>query len=138
MRLLSFGGMADTTSGISCPRCLRNGARGWSKGNNSAAQWNQDAAIKELQGKRSRAKELVGKSAVEQWAINSSVHFNEWANLDSHEFAQVVASFRELLENLRCEHEACKSYLYLSPNKGNPETLRCNCGSVNINLKVSN
>ena len=120
------------------PPMLKEWRKRLEQGQKSATQWNQEAAIKELQGKRSKAKELVGKSAAERWAINPSVHFNEWANLDSYEFAQVVAAFRELLENLRCEQEACKSYLFLSPNKGNPEALRCNCGSVNINLKLSN
>ena len=68
-------------------------------------------------------------------AINSSVHFNEWANLQSHELQEVVDAFKELLENLRCENEHCKSYLYILPHKGSGEEMRCNCGTININLK---
>lgn len=108
------------------------------QGEKSAAKWNHAEAIEELKQKRLTAKKLIAQTNVELWAINPSVHFNDWANLDSHEFSHVVAAFKELLENLRCVQDVCKSYLYLSLNKGKPETLRCNCLSVNINLKLTN
>ena len=120
------------------PPVLKEWRKRLQQGEKSAAKWNHEEVIEELKQQRLIAKELVGQTNVEQWAINPSVHFNEWANLDSHEFAHVVAAFKELLENLRCVQDICRSYLYLSPNKGEPETLRCNCGSVNINLKLKN
>ena len=76
--------------------------------------------------------------AGEKWAINPSVHYSEWANFEGHEFQEVVDAFKELLENLRCENESCKSYLYVSMHKGKAEEMRCNCGATNINLKTGN
>ena len=87
--------------------------------------------------KRAIAKKLIAKSNIELWHINPSVHFNEWENFQSHEFQEVVDAFKELLENLRCENEYCKSYLYILPHKGHAEELRCHCGATSINLKTS-
>lgn len=116
--------------------------KGWREklreGEESAIHWKQDAAKTGLQEMRKKAKALVAKTNVGQWAINPSVHFNEWANLDAHEFREVVESFKDLLVHLRCEQPACKSYVYLSPRKGSAEALRCNCGVTNINLRKTN
>ena len=84
---------------------------------------------------RASAKALIAKSETEKWAVNSAVHYNEWANFEAHEVEEVVAAFRELLEKLRCDNDACRSYFRVSPYKGPREAMRCNCGKVNINLK---
>ena len=133
---VKFRGDGRYDLGDLMPPMLKEWRKQLEQGEKSAVKWNHAVAIEELKKKRLTAKKLVGQTNVEQWAINPSVHFNEWANLDSHEFAHVVAAFKELLENLRCVQDLCRSYLYLSPNKGEPEALRCNCGSVNINLKL--
>ena len=135
---VKFRGDGRYDLGDLMPPALKEWRKRLDQGEKSAAKWNHAEAIGELKQKRLTAKKLIAQTNVELWAINPSVHFNEWANLDSHEFAHVVAAFRELLENLRCVQELCRSYLYLSPNKGEPEALRCNCGSVNINLKLKN
>ena len=135
---VKFRGDGRYDLGDLMPPALKEWRKRLEQGEKSAAKWNQPKAIEELKQKRAIAKELIGQTSVELWAINPSVHFNQWANLDSHEFADVVAAFRVLLENLRCDQQLCRSYFYLSPNKGEPEALRCNCGSVNINLKLKN
>ncbi len=101
-----------------------------------ARAWGHKDVEQELAAKRARAKELIAKTKAEEWAINPSVHFNEWANLQAHEFRDVADAFRDLLESLRCEEETCRSYLYVSPRKGNAEEIRCNCGSTGINLRM--
>lgn len=133
---VKFRGDGRYDLGDLMPPVLKEWRKRLEQGEKSAAKWNHAEAIEELKKRRLAAKKLIGQANVEQWAINPSVHFNEWTNLDSHEFARVVAAFRELLENLRCVQELCRSNLYLSPNKGEPEALRCNCGSVNINLRL--
>ena len=105
-------------------------------GEKSAAHWKRDDQKSALAAKRAKAKDLIAKTYTELWTINPSVHFNEWANLQSHEFQEVVNAFKELLENLRCENENCKSYLYVLPRKGQAEDMRCNCGATSINLKT--
>jgi hypothetical protein len=39
--------------------------------------------------------------------------------------------FKELIGHFHCT--ACQSYFYLSP-RGNPDSLRCVCNAVNLNL----
>ena len=91
-----------------------------------------------LAAQRAQAKQLIANARVDEWAINKSVHYNEWINLQKHEFQGVVDAFHDLLLNLRCENENCQSYLYCLPRKGNLEEMRCNCGTTSINLKAKN
>ena len=69
----------------------------------------------------------------EAWAVNKAVHFNEWANFTKAEFQKVVGAFKSLLAELRCS--SCESWLYVTPRKGKPESLRCQCGSLTLNLR---
>ncbi|MFH2119501.1 MAG: chromosome segregation protein SMC, partial [Pseudomonadota bacterium] len=85
---------------------------------------------------RATVKRLVARTSVEQWAINPSVHFNAWENLQPQEFQPVADAFHELLDTLRCENGECGSYVYVFPRKGEAEGLRCNCGAKTINLKM--
>ena len=65
--------------------------------------------------------------------VNKAVHFNEWADFTKTEFREVVGAFKSLLAELRCS--SCGSWLYVTPRKGDTESLRCRCGSVTLNLK---
>lgn len=105
-------------------------------GEKSAIKWKLIDQNDSLATMRAITKDLIAKTNSEQWAINPSVHFNEWANLQVHEFQEVVDAFKKLLEHLRCKNPACMSYLYVSPHKGQKEELRCNCGTTAINLKT--
>jgi hypothetical protein len=60
------------------------------------------------------------------------VHYNEWANFGRKDFEPVIAAFKSLLECFRCDD--CGSWLYASP-KPMPESLRCACNKVTLNLK---
>jgi hypothetical protein len=73
-------------------------------------------------------------AACPQWAINKAVHYNEWANFGKKDFQPVVAAFKGLLDCLRCDK--CKSWLYVTPKRAEPEALRCVCGNVNLNLNT--
>jgi hypothetical protein len=70
---------------------------------------------------------------VEQWAVNKAVHYNAWANFGKKDFEPVVAAYRELLACFSCP--ICDSWLYTAPRL-NPESLRCACNAVNLNLKA--
>jgi hypothetical protein len=70
--------------------------------------------------------------SVEQWAVNKAVHYNEWANFGRTDFQPVVDAFKELLVSFQCDK--CESWLYISP-RTNPESLRCTCNHINMNLK---
>jgi len=106
------------------------------KGIKSAEHWGHDDVIAALEAKLAEAETLIAKSKTEQWAINKSVHFNEWENFTKAEFSEVADAFKALLDHIRCQKEKCGGYPYLTPRKGPSEQLRCSCGAVNINLKT--
>jgi len=133
---VEFRGDGHYDLGDLLPQVLKEWRKRLEDGEKSAAHWKRDDEKEDIASKRTKAKELIAKTNAEQWAINPSVHFNEWANLQRQEFQEVVGAFKELLENLRCENESCKSYLYVLPRKGKAEEMRCNCGITNINLKA--
>ena len=133
---VEFRGDGHYDLGDLLPQVLKEWRKRLEDGEKSAAHWKRDDEKEAIASKRAKAKELIAKTNAEQWAINPSVHFNEWANLQRQEFQEVVGAFKELLENLRCEKESCKSYLYVLPRKGKAEEMRCNCGTTNINLKA--
>ncbi len=74
----------------------------------------------------------AGASNVEQWAVNKAVHYNEWANFGRKDFEPVVAAFKTLLAGFRCD--TCQSWVHVTP-RGIPESLRCGCNAINLNLK---
>lgn len=102
----------------------------------SAEHWGHGDAKAALEKKIAEAEILITKSSAEQWAINKSVHFNEWENFAKTEFKEVAAAFKALLEHIRCQNTKCGGYPYLTPRKGASEQLRCSCGAVNVNLKI--
>ena len=71
---------------------------------------------------------------VERWAVNKAVHYNEWANFGKKDFEPVVTAFKELLGCFSCEK--CESWFYVTPRGANPDSLRCACNAVNLNLKA--
>jgi hypothetical protein len=102
------------------------------KAANAAQSWGK-TADKEAATKRKDS--LSTSSAamnVEQWAVNKAVHYNEWANFGKKDFEPVVAAFKELLTCFCCN--TCESWLYVTP-RVNPESLRCGCNAINLNLK---
>ncbi len=133
---IEFRGDSHYDLGDLLPHVLKEWRKRLEDGEKSAAHWKRDDEKKALVVMREKVKELIAKTNAEQWAINASVHFNEWANLQRHEFQEVVDAFKDLLENLRCENANCKSYLYVLPRKGKAEEMRCNCSATNINLKA--
>ena len=135
---VEFRGDGNYDLGDLLPRVLKAWKERLQDGEKSAVHWQLKDVQKNITEKRAEAKKLIAKANAEQWAVNPSIHYNEWANFDKHEFKEVVEAFKQLLEHLRCEKKNCKSYLYVSPPKGNVEEMRCNCGSTNINLKTRN
>ena len=106
------------------------------QGVKSARHWGHDAKRAELVEMLADAENLINHANAEQWAINKSVHFNEWGNFTKAEFKDVADAFRALLNHIRCSNPNCGGYPYLMPRKGSSEQLRCSCLSVNVNLKI--
>jgi hypothetical protein len=67
--------------------------------------------------------------------MNPSIHYNEWANFKKEDFAPVVEAYKALMAEFFCADAACQSMLYVVPERGARETLRCACNGTSINFK---
>ena len=68
-----------------------------------------------------------------QWAINSAVHYNSWANLQAEEFRLVAEAFSDILDTMKCGN--CESYVETHRHKGEDAEIRCDCGELFVNLR---
>jgi hypothetical protein len=105
----------------------------YGKAADAAQSWGNDTAKTATLARKTALAEASNASDVERWAINPAVHFNAWANFGKTDFMPVVGAFKALLECFRCGE--CGSWLYVSPRSVHPETLRCQCSAINLNLK---
>jgi hypothetical protein len=76
---------------------------------------------------------LAETSNAEQWQVNAAVHFNSWDNLGKQDFEPVVRAFRDLLDGFTCSD--CGEYLCVSPDRETPQSVCCDCGKTNMNLR---
>lgn len=134
---VEYRGDANYDLGDLLPSVLNRWRNRLNQGIKSAAHWGHDDVRAALEAKLGEAKTLIQKTNAEQWAINKSVHFNDWENFTKDEFTEVSDAFKALLDHIRCQHPKCGGYPYLTPRKGASEQLRCNCGTIDINLKSS-
>ena len=133
---VEYRGDANYDLGNLLPPVMNRWRNRLEKGIQSAKHWGHDEAKAELEAKLVEAKTLIQKTNSEQWAINKSVHFNEWENFAKGEFKEVADAFNAMLDHIRCSNPKCGGYPYLTPRKGSSEQLRCSCGTININLKT--
>ena len=99
----------------------------------SAKSWGNEALGHEIDALLQKVSGLQAKGQLENWAVNTAVHYNEWENLSPEEFKAVVKIYQDLIDTLRCS--TCGTYLYILPKKGtNPEEIRCSCSTVSYNL----
>lgn len=133
---VEYRGDANYDLGDLLPPILNRWKDRLNKGIKSAEHWGHGDAKDALDAKLAEAEALIQKTNAEQWAINKSVHFNEWENFTKTEFKGVGDAFKALLDHIRCQNPKCGGYPYLTPRKGASEQLRCSCGAVNVNLKT--
>jgi hypothetical protein len=115
------------------PSVLKRMKEIWGKAAEAAQSWGKAADKKTAVEKKTLLTTCNGGANVEQWAVNTAVHYNAWANFGKRDFEPVVTAFKELLGCFRCE--SCESWIYVTP-RVSPETLRCACSAINFNLKA--
>jgi hypothetical protein len=104
----------------------------YSKAADAAQSWKNAAKTEPVAKRKAALAKAAAASNVENWAVNKALHYNEWANFGKKDFEPVVAAFKELLGCFGCE--GCESWLYATP-RVNPDSLRCACGEISLNLK---
>lgn len=103
------------------------------KGKEAANSWSQTEVVSRLESKVRELQEVYVKTQADGWAVNSSIHYNNWANLVGSEFRPIAIAFKELMEKFVCD--SCGEMFRASPERESAESLRCECGKTNINLK---
>lgn len=104
---------------------LKNGIK-------AAESWQQSENKEKIEKLLQALNTATQASEVEQWQINTAIHYNEWENLNKTDFEPVVEAFKKLNGIFECD--TCEELLYLIPERGKKEAVRCGCGSININL----
>lgn len=99
----------------------------------AAVSWAKQQDVDTIAAREETFKTRLGATNMEQWALNKSVHYNEWANMTKNDFQPVVEAYRGLFSLFTCE--ACDGWLSVSPTKGNPEAILCDCKAVCLNLR---
>ncbi|MGZ2457767.1 AAA family ATPase [Rhizobium anhuiense] len=98
----------------------------------AAATWQDTDRIAAIEAREKAFDDAVNKAKVEQWQINPSVHYNEWANLHKSEFLPVVTAFETLCALFKCN--VCGGLMEVSPSRGKREYLQCLCGNVKLSF----
>lgn len=104
-----------------------------SEAKDAANSWNQTRVIEELKQIDETSKEIINRTMAEQWNINSTVHYNEWAKFSKEDFLPVVRAFKELYEHVfACGN--CQAVVEVTFQGAGVNGVRCKCGKVNWNL----
>ncbi len=130
---VEFRGDAQYQLGELLPAAIRHMRELYCRAKKAANSWNQKETIEQLAARHAKFTLLADTSKAEQWQMNAVVHFNSWENLSREEFAPVAESFRQLLSEFTCSD--CSQYLRVSPDRETAESLRCECGKTQVNLR---
>jgi len=118
--------------GDTLPRAIGSFGELLKKGKAAANSWHQKDVMERITALEIEFNEAKQKIGHDQWQINSSIHFNDWANLKREDFSPVVSAFKALVSSFNCN--ICEEIYRVTPSRGRKESLRCGCGNLNLNL----
>ncbi len=127
-----FRGDGEYTLGDLLPNAVSRLSKLLSEGKTAEDSWGNTAVAMDIENRRKELAQANVKSEIEKWQTNKAIHYNEWANFHKNDFEPVVTSFCELISHFRCKN--CNGMLYVVPDRGTKQALRCSCAQVNINL----
>ncbi len=67
--------------------------------------------------------------------MNSLVHYNEWVTMTKADFLPLVEAWKRFLALFTCSNPNCDSWIYVVGHPGHEESLRCSCGTYDLNLR---
>jgi energy-coupling factor transporter ATP-binding protein EcfA2 len=102
------------------------------KAKNTAQSWGDQKTFDMLKEVDNIAGQIYYRCGAEEWAINASVHYNNWANLSKNDFKPVLDSFKDLYGLFVCSN--CGGMFRVVTKDMNPEAIRCSCGKINWGL----
>jgi hypothetical protein len=98
-----------------------------------ANSWGKTQESDKLRELDSRRKEVYRHAFGEQWAVDPSVHYNEWIELSEQDFRPVVLAFHNLVDLFVCSQ--CGAVLRVATSNRKPVCVRCQCENVAWNLE---
>lgn len=99
---------------------------------NAAKSWENEDDINKFVELKSTSDQIYTRTMAEQWGVNATVHYNNWANLNSKDFRPIVEAFQDIYALFVCSR--CGSMLKLTRTGLKNTNVRCNCGNENWNL----
>lgn len=129
---VEFRGDAQFQLGDLLPNAIGQFRKLLKEAKKAAQSWGQKEVMSSIEAQEAKFAEHLAQSKVEEWQINPAIHYNEWANFQKQDFLPVMSSQNALIASLRCEK--CAGFYYVLPERGTAESLRCDCGLVNLNL----
>ncbi len=130
---VAFRGDAQYALGDLLPSGVKRLQKLLNDGIKSAKSWEQNDKKELIETLLQSVNDAERTSNVDQWQINTAIHYNEWENLNKADFEPVVEAFKKLTNIFKCDN--CQGLIYLLPEHGKKETLCCRCDLININLK---
>lgn len=101
----------------------------------SANSWNNGEAKEQVEALKAKRSAAILAQDGENWAINALVHNNDWANMCRADFEPVVDACKQFLELFTCTNAGCGAWIQVEGSPGNEQSLRCPCGTYNVNLR---
>jgi hypothetical protein len=105
------------------------------EGKAAAQSCGQKAPFEALAALEEKFAQALERTNAERWQVNPAIHYNEWANFQKEDFGPVAAAYRELIDLFTCSETTCKGLLYVVPERGARDSIKCPCGATTINLK---
>lgn len=99
---------------------------------NAAKSWGDKEKEDSLIELDSQRAQIFTRINSEQWAVNSNVHYNNWANFTYNDFIPVVEAFEDLWSLFRCNK--CWDLIKVTKIGNKPKAVQCRCGTINWNL----
>lgn len=133
---VEFRGDAQFQLGDLLPAAIGQFGKLLREGKAAAQSWGQADKLAAITTRETEFKKLVADSKVEQWQVNTAIHYNQWENLQKADFEPVTLVYRNLTRMFVCPEAACGGLLYVMPERGQRETMRCACGVNEVNLRA--
>ncbi len=102
------------------------------KSKKAANSWGDSERVKEITEFITIAYQVYQRTQVEQWGVNSAVHYNEWAKLNKNDFIPIKEAFEDLFSVFKCSK--CDGTLKLMKNGIHVQGVKCPCGDSMYNL----
>jgi hypothetical protein len=130
---VEYRGDAQYQLGELLPAAVKQFRSLFSKAKLAANSWGDKATLERLGSLEEEFGKLAKGSNVEEWQLNTAIHFNSWENLTREDFDPVVDAFRKLVGAFACGK--CSETFRVSPERETAQYFGCRCGQNNFTLQ---